>query len=67
MRADAVGTGRGAPPTPAEVHARRTATRRLEGSLVGRDPLPERDPERTRRRALVAGAVLGGLAVGAAA
>ncbi|NMO92829.1 type VII secretion protein EccB [Actinomycetospora sp. TBRC 11914] len=52
------------------MHAQRVVTRRLESALVGRDPHADPaggDPGRTRRRALVVGALLGALALGAAA
>jgi type VII secretion protein EccB len=52
------------------VHAHRVVARRLESALVGRDPHADPtggDPGRTRRRALVVGALLGALALGAAA
>ena len=61
---------RTAPPTPSRVHAQRVVTRRLESALVGRDPHGDpagSDPGRTRRRALVVGALLGALALGGAA
>ncbi len=57
---------RAAPPTPSRVHAQRMVTRRLESALVGRDPHGDptgADPGRTRRRALVVGALLGALAL----
>jgi type VII secretion protein EccB len=59
-----------APPTSSRLHAQRVVTRRLESALVGRDPHTDpsgSDPGRTRRRALVVGALLGALALGAAA
>ncbi len=64
------GGGRAAPPTPSRVHAQRVVTRRLEAALVGRDPHADpsgADPARTRRRALVVGALLGALALGVVA
>jgi ESX secretion system ATPase EccB len=64
------GRVRTAPPTPSRVHAQRVVTRRLESALVGRDPHTDpsgSDPGRTRRRALVVGALLGALALAAAA
>jgi type VII secretion protein EccB len=60
---------RAAPPTPSRVHAQRVVTRRLEAALVGRDPHAEPsggDPGRTRRRALVVGAILAALGLGVA-
>jgi type VII secretion protein EccB len=61
---------RAAPPTPSRVHAQRVVGRRLESALVGRDPHTDPtgpDPGRIRRRALVVGALLGALALGATA
>ncbi|MDT7741532.1 MAG: hypothetical protein QOE59_610 [Actinomycetota bacterium] len=61
---------RTAPPSPSRVHAQRVVTRRLESALIGRDPHTDpsgSDPGRTRRRALVVGALLGALALAAAA
>ncbi|WP_433798600.1 type VII secretion protein EccB [Actinomycetospora sp. CA-084318] len=59
---------RPAPPaTGAQARARRGAVRRLDQALVERDPHADRDPEQSRRRAVVAGAVLAVLGLAAAA
>ncbi|GLZ52436.1 type VII secretion protein EccB [Actinomycetospora sp. NBRC 106378] len=59
---------RPAPPaTAAQARARRGAARRLDQALVERDPHADRDPEHTRRRAVVVGAVLAALGLAAAA
>ncbi|MDL5158156.1 type VII secretion protein EccB [Actinomycetospora termitidis] len=59
---------RPAPPaTASQVRAQRGATRRLDQALVERDPHAERDPERTRRRAVTVGAVVAALGLVAAA
>ncbi|WP_018333512.1 type VII secretion protein EccB [Actinomycetospora chiangmaiensis] len=59
---------RPAPPaTAAQARARRRAVRRLDEALVERDPHAERDPEHTRRRAVVVGAVVAALGLAAAA
>lgn len=55
------------PATAAQARARRGAARRLDQSLVERDPHADRDPERTRRRAVVVGLVLAALGLAAAA
>ncbi|GAA4838825.1 type VII secretion protein EccB [Actinomycetospora corticicola] len=59
---------RPAPPaTAAQARARRGAVRRLDQALVERDPHADRDPEHSRRRAVVVGAVLAVLGLAAAA
>jgi type VII secretion protein EccB len=51
------------PPTTVQLQAHRFAVRRLEAALVGRDPTLRRDPGRRQNRALIAGAVVGVLAL----
>ena len=59
---------RPAPPaTGAQARAWRGAVRRLDLALVERDPHADRDPEHTRRRAVVVGALLAALGLAAAA
>lgn len=51
------------PPSSTQLQAHRFALRRLESALVARDPTLRRDPGRRQQRALLAGAIVGVLAL----